>query len=1000
MIVADLINDVPMAKNGSGIPERLKTAEITSVTCDSRQVASGSLFIAVTGHAADGHSYIRQSLEKGAAAVIAEHIPCDLAAEDAKRIILVTDSRKATAAIASTFYGHPSKELTLVGITGTNGKTTITWILESIFKAAGQAVGVIGTVNIRYPGKTLDNPITTPDAVSLQRTLSEMKAAGVSHVLMEVSSHSLDQFRVDGCEFDAAVFTNLSQDHLDYHNTMEEYFGSKQRLFTDYLGPKTPSVINVDDGYGKRLADTLETPVIRVSHTEKTDITATGIKDDITGLCGTLDFKGARLQLNSALTGRFNLENILCAAGAAFALGLAPDEIVRGIDRLTRVPGRLEKLDTPLNRHIFVDYAHTPDALASILRTLSGRAPARLITVFGCGGDQDKTKRAPMGKFACHYSDIAIVTSDNPRTEDPDAIVDDIITGIREDAIAELDPETIKAGQTGYIREVDRAKALDLAVRISGPQDIIVAAGKGHETYQITNNGTIHFDDMEHLEQACNRLLTPTDWSVTDLAQALDTTSKVPAEDEKLRFTTIGTDSRTIEPDMVFLALEGENFNGHDFVPNLIDKGIRAFVVKTGFLGTLDGLTKNRIIKNKILIFETNDTLAALGKLAAFHKDRTGVRLVAITGSNGKTTTRKMAREIFTTRFDTLATQGNFNNEIGMPQTLLKLAPVHQWAVIEMGMNHFGELSRLTAIARPDIALVTNTSGAHLEGLKTADNVARAKSEIFEGVKEGGTALIFADDPRRTIMEELARSNPAITNLRTFGSNADADIRIEDITTSGRGLTFSIREGDRGETVTINTPALFMANNAAAAAAAARAAGIGYEDIRTGLSRFTPVKGRMNLGKLSDGTHLIDDTYNANPASMGQALKTLSRMAGIDNGLAALGDMLELGPDSDQLHRDMGRLAAETRPAKLYLFGTQTAHLKTGAVEAGYPEDRILHGTKEEIAADLADRLASQQWLLLKGSRGMAMETLIPLIEEKLNEKKSETKKTKRDGKV
>ncbi|MCG8616136.1 MAG: UDP-N-acetylmuramoyl-L-alanyl-D-glutamate--2,6-diaminopimelate ligase [Desulfobacterales bacterium] len=995
MIVADLIKDVPMGNNGSGIPAQLAATEITSVTCDSREVAPGALFIAVTGHAADGHKYIGQAFEKGAAAVIAERIPEEIAAEDAAKIILATDSRKATAAVAAAFYGHPSKDVTLVGITGTNGKTTITWILESIFQAAGLVTGVIGTVNIRYPGKTMDNPITTPDAVSLQRTLHDMKAAGVTHVIMEVSSHSLDQFRVDGCDFNTAVFTNLSQDHLDYHHTMAEYFGSKQRLFTDYLASDTPAVINVDDAYGKRLADTLETPVIRVSHTEKADITATDIRDEITGLSGTLDFNGNTQGLCSALTGRFNLENILCAAGTAFGLGLTPEAIIRGIGGLTRVPGRLEKLDTPLNRHIFVDYAHTPDALASILRTLSGRAPARLITVFGCGGDRDRTKRAPMGQFACRYSNISIVTSDNPRTEDPETIVDDIIAGIREDGVAELNPEVLEEGQTGYIRETDRAKALDLAVRISGPQDIIVAAGKGHETYQITNNGTIHFDDMEHLEAACNRLLTPMDWSIADLSQALGTTSKIPAEDEAARFTTIGTDSRTIEPDMVFLALEGENFDGHDFVPALIEKGIRAFVVKTGFLGTLDALLKNRIIKNNILVFETEDTLAALGHLAAYHKDRSDVRLVAITGSNGKTTTRKMTREIFATGFDTLATQGNFNNEIGMPQTLLKLAPVHQWAVIEMGMNHFGELSRLTAFARPDIALITNTSGAHLEGLKTADNVARAKSEIFEGLKEGGTALIFADDPRRAIMEDLARSNTAITDLRTFGSDAGADIRVEDINTSGKGLSFSLREDDRVESFLINTPALFMANNAAAAAAAARAAGISYEDIRTGLSRFTPVKGRMNLRTLSDGTHLIDDTYNANPASMGQALKTLGRMAGIGNGLAALGDMLELGPDSDQLHREMGRLAAETRPAKLYLFGTQTAHLKTGAVEAGYPEDRILHGAKEELAADMAGRLASQEWLLLKGSRGMAMETLIPLIENELHPRKSQT-----DGKA
>jgi len=439
-----------------------------------------------------------------------------------------------------------------------------------------------------------------------------------------------------------------------------------------------------------------------------------------------------------------------------------------------------------------VDYAHTPDALSSILKTLSKRAPARLITVFGCGGDRDRTKRAPMGKMACRYSDIAIVTSDNPRTESPDAIVTDIIKGIKEDNIPELDPNHLISGQKGYIGQVDRAKALELAVRISRPNDIIVAAGKGHETYQVTNSGTIHFDDMEELAGACNRQTTPMDWSVADLTTALGTQSSIEVSDSGLRFKAIGTDSRAIEPEMVFLALTGENFDGHEFILGLAAKGIRAFVVRTGFLASLPKETRAQLIQSQSLIFETENTQAALGKLAHFHRMRSQVKLVAITGSNGKTTTRKMTREIFATQFDVLATQGNLNNEIGMPLTLLRLAPVHEWAIIEMGMNHPGEISRLSAIARPDIALITNTSGAHLEGLKTADNVALAKSEIFESIRKNSTALIFSDDPRRNIMVSQARLNPNISKIQFFGQAPDADIRTEKIEITRSGLNFSV----------------------------------------------------------------------------------------------------------------------------------------------------------------------------------------------------------------
>ena len=1031
MTLASLIPRAELKDKAAGMAAGLKDLEISDLTSDSREVAPGSLFLAVQGHAADGHTFIAQAFEKGAAAVAAQMIPDALSAADREKILLVEDSRKTTALAAARFYGHPSRDLTLVGVTGTNGKTTITWLLESIFTACGFKTGVIGTVNIRFAGQSQNSSVTTPGPVLLQKTLRQMKDAGITHVIMEVSSHSLDQYRVEGCEFNTCIYTNLSQDHLDYHRDLESYFSCKKRLFTDFIGPdsphpQAPAIINVDDRYGRKLADQLKAsvknsgrnpvkgPVLRVSASREAEVRARDISDDIKGLSFTLDYRGEPISISSGLTGDFNLENILCAAGAAFGLGLAPEAIARGIHSLNRVPGRLEKLPVPLNRHIFVDYAHTPGALESILRVLSKRVPARLITVFGCGGDRDTTKRGPMGLAACRYSDIAIVTSDNPRTENPDTIVQDIVTGLEAAGIPRLDRDNFRPDDRGYLVEVDREKALNLALDISFAGDTIVAAGKGHETYQITNAGTIHFDDAEKLTQACQRLLTPMPWSVDDLSHALetqldtqlDTEPQIAAAGNETLFSAIGTDSRTISPDEVFLALEGESFDGHTFIPDLVSRGIRAFVVRKGFLAGLDSAAKNRMAGAGAIFFETPDTLAALGKLAAFHRNRSGAKVMAITGSNGKTTTRKMAQGIFSTVFDTLATRGNFNNEIGLPQTLLRLAPVHQWAVVEMGMNHPGEISRLSAIARPDIAMITNTTGAHLEGLGTADNVAHAKSEIFESVSKGGTAIIFADDPRRQIMENHARANTNIARVLTFGTADGAGFKADDIQVTAEGLAFTIRENEIRETneafpVCIHTPARFMAVNALAAAAAARTAGISVANIQSGLASFTPVQGRMNLTTLSFGVNLIDDTYNANPASMAQALKTLAGVSGTAKAFAALGDMLELGPDSDRLHREIGHLAAATNPDKLYLFGTQTAQIMAGALEKGYPEFRIFRGTKAEIVRDLAQTLVNHPisktapqppWLLLKGSRGMSMETIITELEtlyRNLTEKKA-----------
>ncbi len=993
MQLTDILNTTQIELTPDQEQAGIGNTAISDITCDSRQVVQGALFIAVDGCTADGHDYIAQAFDKGAAAVLAQKIPPGLPREQARHIVLSKNTRKDTAIAAANFFGHPSKDLVLVGITGTNGKTSITWLLEQIYQTCGITCGVIGTINIRYPGATIDNPVTTPDAVCLQKTMYEMKLAGVTHVIMEVSSHSLDQHRVNGCDFNAAIFTNLTQDHLDYHDGLEDYFACKKILFTKFLGPfgdgtRGKAVINIDNAYGTRLADSLDLPVMRVSAEREADIRAIEITDDIHGLKATLDFSGVHAPMHSVLTGRFNLENILCAAGAALATGICPESIVQGIASLERVPGRLEKLSTELNRHIFVDYAHTPDALESILKTLADRAPERLITVFGCGGDRDRTKRGLMGAIACRYADIAIVTSDNPRTENPDAIIDEIIDGIRAQGFKPIDPDGSTAGEKGYIRITDRANALALAVQLSKPRDIIVAAGKGHETYQITNAGTIHFDDKEHLTQACIKALTPRPWDLRDLSNALGRDpvtvlgQKTAASAPTTIFRGVNTDSRTITPDMVFLALAGERFDGHNFIPDLAAKGVSAFVVRQDYLDTLDVEKKQLMGKAGACFFEVPDTLTALGQLAHYHRMRSNTKIAAITGSNGKTSTRKMAQDIFCLHHDTLTTQGNLNNEIGLPLTLLRLAEIHEWALVEMGMSNPGEIARLSAIARPDIALVTNTHGSHLQGVGSLKNVARAKAEIFTGLNPKGTAIIFADDPRVEILVQGAKEHAATAGLIRFGTRSHSEVRLSDIRFTGHGISFSLAMNGHTRPYKVPSPADFMAANAAAAAALAKAANIDESDIAQGLEAFIPVSGRMDVRHFDNGIHLIDDTYNANPASMDQALKVLNRLAGSNRGIAVLGDMLELGDQTQWHHRQVGHRVAALSPARLLLFGTQVAQIRQGAIEKGYPDAQIFMGGKHTLAQALKASITHENWVLIKGSRSMAMETLIAVLEK------------------
>ena len=988
MKLSDLIKDYSKS-------EITHDPEISSIASNSRNIQPGGLFIAVKGFIVDGHDYIDQAFENGAIAVIAQTNPKNL-----ENVILVENSRLSMASIAANFYGNPSKDMTLVGITGTNGKTTTTWLLESIFKNCGFSTGVIGTINIRYNNQVFDNPVTTPDSIDLQKTLYKMKKTGVTHVIMEVSSHGLDLNRVDYCQFDLGVFTNLSQDHLDYHKDMNDYFNCKKRFFTQCLRSskkKNPiAVLNIDDPKGKILLKSLKYKTIAVSTKKKTDATdaaaifSQDITDDIHGLSGTICLSHTSFHLTSPLTGSFNLENILCAAGAAHALDIPSHQIKKGVEDCVTIPGRLEKIDNPIDRFLFVDYAHTPGALESILMTLKKRAPKRIITVFGCGGDRDRSKRPLMGQVACRHSHIAIVTSDNPRTEHPDSIINDILKGM--DGFHKLSENDLLLHpfKKGYLVEVDRKKALKKAIFISKPGDIIIAAGKGHETYQITNAGTIHFDDKEEFTKAAQKFANqfkPIPWKTNDLSKALNTEPVFSTIKEDYNFTGISTDSRTILETQIFIALKGENFDGHAFIKPLMEKGIKGFITTKGFIKTLDENTKKTLFQKNMIIFETKDTLMALGQLARYQRLRSNVKLLAITGSSGKTTTRKIIEEIFKTQFHTHATKGNLNNEIGLPLTLLELSYAHEWAIVEMGMNHPDEISRLSQIALPDIAMVINTAGVHLEGLGSVDNVAKAKAEIFDGIRENGTAILFADDPRRNILETKAREKKAIQNLLFFGSGPGSDIRSTKVKTLADSTQFTARVKDEEIIFSINSPALFMVDNCLAAICAARSAKICSEGIRKGIKAFTPVKGRMNIYRLSDFIHIIDDTYNANPASVTQALNTLDIVSKGKNSIAVLGDMLELGEKAAFLHKQIGQKMALLGICKLYVFGSLVKYTIEGAIENGFSTDNIFHGTKDQITQKLLESVDTKTWILVKGSRGMAMETVIQGLEKLLTAK-------------
>jgi UDP-N-acetylmuramoyl-L-alanyl-D-glutamate--2,6-diaminopimelate ligase len=464
--------------------------EITGLTTDSRFLERGDLFAAFSGPHGDGHAHLLSAIEGGASALLVREGLWDRSAVHGSIAVIESgDVRAAYAEAADRYYGHPSGEMDLFGITGTNGKTSVTHLLEALFREAGVKAGVVGTIEYRWDGRREKAPCTTPEAGDLQRLLGQMVSDGVRTVAIEVSSHALVQQRVRGCSFRTAIFTNLGRDHLDFHCDMEDYFSAKASLFRDYR-PET-ALINVDDPWGRRIVG--EVPGVRsYGLAEGADYTAGEVTSDASGIRFVLRTPGFEVELSSRLLGVYNVYNILAAAAAASDYGLSPEEIKRGVAMADPVPGRFERVSGEGETTVLVDYAHTPDALASALRAARMLAGQRLILVFGCGGDRDQGKRPLMGGVAARLADLVFLTSDNPRSENPDDIVEQIAEGCR-----------AHGGTAERIRIVpDRKEAIYEAVSEAGPGDVVLVAGKGHEDTQTSREGTMPFSDRDEVRNA------------------------------------------------------------------------------------------------------------------------------------------------------------------------------------------------------------------------------------------------------------------------------------------------------------------------------------------------------------------------------------------------------------------------------------------------------------------------------------------------------------------
>lgn len=475
MKLSELMRGIPLPDCREG--------EIAGITCDSRRVAKDWVFVCIKGGSVDGHRFAAQAEAAGAALIVAEeNTGCSSQ-------LVVPSTRTAWAIMCSNWFGNPASRLSLIGITGTNGKTSTTYMLKSLLESCGHKVGLIGTIQNMIGDRVLPSSHTTPDPYDLQSMLALMVAEGCGYAVMEVSSHALDQERVGGLEFDAAVFTNLTQDHLDYHKSMDNYLASKKKLFSQ----SAKAVVNLDDPYTPALIDGLECPVTTYSASrDEADYTAKNIRPRPDGVDFELVGTGEIGRVRLPIPGLFSVYNSMAAASCALSLGLPFQQVVETLGSIPGVKGRAEIVPTGRDFTVVIDYAHTPDGLEKICKTMKECSRGRLVTLFGCGGDRDRSKRPLMGAVAAALSDFLIVTSDNPRTENPAAIIEEIVKGIPENA-------------TPFKVIENRVEAIHWAIANALPDDTILLAGKGHETYQILADGVIHLDEREVVADALRK---------------------------------------------------------------------------------------------------------------------------------------------------------------------------------------------------------------------------------------------------------------------------------------------------------------------------------------------------------------------------------------------------------------------------------------------------------------------------------------------------------------
>ncbi len=910
MLLKNLIKNIPGNKN---------KIIISGLSTNSKKVKKNFIFFAIKGNKLNGEKFIEEAIKNGATVVICSK-KCKFKHKSIL-VIKVKDIRLFLSEIASKFYKF--KPRNIIAVTGTNGKTSVADTFYQILRINNISAATIGTLGIKYNNKIIKTNLTSPDTVTLHKTLQFLKIKKINNVIIESSSHGLDQKRLHHINFKGAIFTNFSQDHLDYHKNMKSYLNAKLILFKKIL--KENTTIITDQGIDqffllKKIAKKRNLKLINLNE----------------------EFKKIKSQNKFEFNNGFKIKNLAMAVKAAKLCGLKENSIYRVLKKIKDVNGRLELIREYKNKiRVYIDYAHTPDALLKTLKFLKFNYRNNISLVFGCGGERDQKKRPLMAKIANDNCKKIYITDDNPRNENPKKIRNELLKHIQKH----------KSFNIG-----NRKLAIKKAIQNADPQEIILVAGKGHEEQQIYKNKILNVSDKKIIKKINfkNKVLDKKKQNYIHNNLILES---IIGKKNSFYFNGLSVDSRTIKKNNLFLAIRGKRYNGNEYIFRAIKKGAGC------------AITSSILKKRHKKIIKVKNPLTFLNRFAKLKRDQSLSQIIAVTGSAGKTSLKNLLCKLLQEFEKTYSSPRSFNNHLGVPISLSNLSFDDKFGIFEVGMSRSGEIRKLGKLIRPHIGIITNIGEAHIENFQSTFGIAKAKSEIIENIEPGGTIILNRDDKYFNYLSNKAKNYEL--KISTFGENNKSDIFVKKIIKKN-GLTKIF--------IDINSQIIdfeignINIKNVLASIAVLKELKIDFLKIKHKFKNFESPEGRGKkyvITRYKKKFKLIDESYNANPLSVKNAINKFS-LINKDKfkKYLILADMLELGSKSKRYHEDLSKVINNSDIDKVFIKGKKTIftykHLSKNK------RGNILQNN-DDIDLSLKEVISNNDYLMVKGSNATGL---------------------------